>query len=141
MDLKYKILRSIFYLLGFLALILYLFAWFMVGVNWQQELNAQNSMWMKIYYLVTWFVFIPGFPLMLLAMYFFVYLKDLYMNTVGILIVGIFFFMHLWVETMAAHTNPINSFVIQFSEALITMFVFYIIFRVNKKNKRSPDGV
>jgi hypothetical protein len=77
------------------------------------------------YLLLDRYVFFPGLNLMLLAIYFFNYIKDLYTNLVGFLIMLVLIIIHIWLVGMAAHANPIYIFPFQLAELLMAFVIFY----------------
>lgn len=118
-ELNYRLIRFIYISMGASAVMLYATLCVMVGSNWKEELYSQETIWLKIYFLLNWLVFVPGFGLVIAAAYVFIYKKDLCVNTIGIIVLACLVIVHFFVESVAAHSAPTSAFIYQMSELII----------------------
>ena len=130
----YSLARGVFYIIGLSAFLVYVVMCSFSWVSWASDGFVHGDVLGEIYSFLTYFVFIPGPGILLLSVYYFIHVEDLYVNCLGILNILLLSVFHLWVQGGAAHASMLFGFVLQLME-LCVAFAIFSYFR--KKEKRA----
>ena len=137
MKYSIQVPRAVFILIGITAIFVYLLLCILTGLNWKQEMGMRETFWLKANYLLDWFFFIPSISLMLLAQYLLVYIKDIFVNSIGLMVLLVLVLGHFWIEIGAAHAGANFSLFIHLSEMLVHTIIFFLFWYFIKRKKYS----